>query len=205
MLSPIDIAILVLVGITAAVGFWTGFVWQVIRIISVIASIWAALVYRPVASSFLAGRVPASYRDLACTLGVFVVAMVLCYLVSYLFREVVNALKPQLTDRILGAVFGLLLGALLGAFFAFSVLEFAEEDSRILVAVENSNGARLMGRFLGHALPDGLREAVEEPEEPGVPPPAAQPAGGADLPSEPESAPAGEDPSPEAEPAAEGP
>jgi uncharacterized membrane protein required for colicin V production len=161
MLAPVDIAVLILVAVTAVIGFWTGFVWQVIRIVSLIASIWVALVYGPVVASFLGTRVPPSVRGLVSVVAVFLAAMVVLFLVGYLFRDVVNALKPQLTDRILGAGFGALLGALVAAFFAFAILEYAEEGSPMAVKVEESTVTCLIGRFLRHALPDGVRDVVD--------------------------------------------
>ena len=177
MLAPADIAVLVLMAITAVIGFWTGFIWQVIRIISVIASIWIALVYSPVVAGFMGSRLPASMRDLISTAAVFLAAMLVLYLVGYLFRDVVNALKPQVTDRILGAAFGLFLGALVAAFFAFSILEYGEQEGPLVARVEDSAIAGTMGRFLGHALPDSVRKAVEEGESAAPEPEPEKPAG----------------------------
>jgi uncharacterized membrane protein required for colicin V production len=175
LLAPADIAVLVLMAITAVIGFWTGFIWQVIRLVSVIASVWIALVYCPVVAGFMGSRLPAAMRDLVSAAAVFLAAMLVLYLVGYLFRDVVNALKPQVTDRILGAVFGTLLGAIIAAFFAFAVLEYAEEDGSLAVKVQRSAIAGSMGRFLGHALPDSVRKVVDEAEGAESPPAPERP------------------------------
>ena len=180
MLAPLDIAVLVLMAITAVIGFWTGFVWQVIRIVSVMASIWIALVYSPVVTGFLGDRIPASLRDLVSAGLVFAAAMAVLFLVGYLFRDIVNALKPQLTDRVLGAGFGVLLGALIAAFFAFCVLELGGEGNTLTARVEETTITRVMGTLLGHALPDSLRQAVNPEKGPqkgeSSAPPAVAPA-----------------------------
>ncbi|MHC4480847.1 MAG: CvpA family protein, partial [Planctomycetota bacterium] len=142
------------------IGFWTGFVWQLIRIASVVACIWVASLYCPVVASILGTRLTESVRLIASFAAVFVAGLMVCYLLGYLVRDAVNALKPQMADRVLGAAFGLFNGALVVGLFAFLVLEFGAEGSAVRTHVEQSRAASLMATGLDHSLPDGLKRRI---------------------------------------------
>ena len=125
MFGPADFVILGVVLAAAAIGFWSGFIWMLVLVGSMVACIWVTLVYHPVVAGALGAHFTEPVRLMGSAAAVFVGAILVCYLVAYLFRDIINALKPQLTDRILGAVFGVLLGVLLSAFFSFLVTRHA--------------------------------------------------------------------------------
>jgi membrane protein required for colicin V production len=162
-----DLVVVAVLVFSAVIGFWSGFIWQVVRIITLVACLAVTLFYAPI----VAASVPESLGDQAARLevaavGVFVTTLTVCYLISFLFRDLVNALKPQLTDRILGAVFGLLKGALLIAIVVLLVLKYSGHESPIRKRVEQSRTAVTMGGFLWYTLPDTVREQAPQPPEP---------------------------------------
>jgi uncharacterized membrane protein required for colicin V production len=164
ILSPVDIGILLLLLAGIAVGFWTGLIWQLICLVSVIACLWVSVVYHPVVSEFFATHVSESVSNVGGGIGVFLCALLVCYLVTFLFRGLINAIKPQLPDRVLGAVFGLLVGVLIVGVFSFFVLQYSGEDSSIGGYVKDSRGAKVMAavvRAFVYVLPDRLREGSE--------------------------------------------
>lgn len=160
LLAAADVVALVVLLATSAVGFWRGFIWQIVRLVSVVACMWVALVYHPVVARYVTSRFGESTRVIASVLGVFAATMLVCFLLTYLFRDVINALKPQFTDRILGAAFGALLGGVLVAFVSFVAIEYGSDDTVLTARVQESVGARAMGTCLRYALPDSVRDTV---------------------------------------------
>lgn len=159
-MSVMDIVVVLALIAGAALGVWTGFVWQVIRLFSVVASLWVAWMYHPVLADALSADLSEPVRQIGSAITVFVGMLLLCYLISYLFRDLVNALKPQLPDRVLGGVFGLVKTALLVGVVAFLVLRYAGGDSEMRRQVESSRSAGVMAvgakTFL-YFLPDAVQ------------------------------------------------
>jgi membrane protein required for colicin V production len=162
-LSTADLIIVGIVLAAAAIGFWLGLIWMLVLSASMVACIWVTLVYHPVVAGALGAHFTESVRLMASAAAVFVGALMVCYLVAYLFREIISAMRPQLTDRILGAIFGVLLGVLVSAFFSFLVLEYADPKAPVRPRVEQSVIARALGASFQYALPDSLRRAVVGP------------------------------------------
>ena len=162
VLTGADLVILGLVLAGAAIGFWSGFVWMLVLTGSMVGCMWVTLVYHPVVAGFMGSQFSEPVRLMGSAAVVFIGAVIVCYLVAYLFRDVLNALKPQLPDRIVGVGFGVLLGLLLSSFLSFLVLEYSDEAAPIRPHVEESVLARPMGRFFGYTLPDRLRKSVEK-------------------------------------------
>jgi len=157
LVGPVDAAFLLLLVAGIVVGFWTGLIWQLLCLVSVVGCLLVSYVYHPVVAQFLGAQEGDSWRNIGSSVGVFVASMLLCYLVSFLFRGLINAIKPQLPDRILGAVFGVVCWALIAGVFAFFILQYANEDGRVREYVEGSKGASAMAvvvRAFVYVLPD---------------------------------------------------
>jgi membrane protein required for colicin V production len=116
----LDSTILALLALGAVIGAWTGFLWQVARILSLALSLYAAIlandgVSRLFQDSFLKGvdeRIPHALAYVAVFLVVYVILHQLVWLVDRLIRAV--RLEP--IDRLLGAVVGVCkVGLVLGA------------------------------------------------------------------------------------------
>ena len=105
-----DVIILGIVLASAAIGFWSGFIWMLVLVVGMVACIWVTLVYHPVVARAFGSHFTQPMRLMGSAAAVFIGAILVCYLVAFLFRDIINALKPQLADRILGAVFGVILG-----------------------------------------------------------------------------------------------
>ncbi len=167
LFTGIDLAIIAVLLLSIGLGFYSGFIWQILRIVSVVVSLWVAWVYHPYVAESLGSSLSEPTRRIAGAILVFCGMLLVCYLVSYLFRDILNALKPQMPDRILGAVFGCCKGALLVGVVAFLVLRYAGNDSGLRRHVEESKAATAMAvcaeTFL-HLLPDKARQGVEGTE-----------------------------------------
>jgi len=140
-LTAVDCVVLGLVLLSMALGFWTGFVWQFVRIAQLVISVWVSWLYYPTVAKYLGASVPDAVRNVVAAAAIFVAVMVICYLVSFFFHGVIDALKPEMPDRLLGAVFGLIKGVMFAGFLAFMLIRFLPVGSEARTRVEGSKGA----------------------------------------------------------------
>jgi len=165
LLSPVDAGIILLLLANAAIGYWTGFIWQAIRIISLIVSVWVSSLYYPIVNEFLSAQMGKDVWWGTGALVVFLLALLACYLVAFLFRKLVNMLRPEVPDRVLGAVLGLMKGIVLLAIAAFLVLGYARQGGLVRRHVSRSVGARWMARsvtVVGQFLPGTMGQQLKE-------------------------------------------
>ena len=134
----IDVVILVALTLCAAIGFWSGFLWQVIRIASVIVAFWVAAHYHPVAAAWLGERLREPARNTVAYVAVFSAVLLLCYLASFFARAIIDKLKPGLADRVLGAVLGLVKGVLVCGILVLGVLAYGGEDGKLHSELDGS-------------------------------------------------------------------
>lgn len=162
----LDISILLFLAVCAILGFWTGFVWQVIRLAGVVFAIYVGLLYGSVVARYLRAvgiELGATARNVLCPLGVTVLALLVCYLIAFLFRGAINTIKPEKADRVAGALFGLIKGALLVGVVSLVTVRGGGEGSRWRAHLVRSDLARATayGVHVAEAiLPAGLKKRI---------------------------------------------
>lgn len=135
-----------------ALGFWTGFAWQVVRILSVAAGLVLAWVFHDDVARLLGGEVPPFLARIGAAILIFVLALILSYVLSFLLRRPLDAIKPKTPDRLLGAAFGLVKVLLVVGGLAFAVLSYGEKGSSLRQLIQDSPGARTTARCVGAVL-----------------------------------------------------
>ena len=186
MLSWVDIGLLVIVGLSAVVGLWRGFLVEVASILVWGAAFWLAFVYgadvAPLFEHWVAA--PSARLFLGYAL-LFVAALVIGGLATWLLGRVVKSTGLSGTDRLLGLVFGLLRGFALGCvlvlLFGFTPMPADPwwKESRLLPGFQS--GAEWMREWLPatvaehvdftpmQMLPGGLLPALPGQPEPDAP------------------------------------
>ena len=105
----LDIVILVVLGIGAAMGFATGLLWQVARVVSLGASLYAAIAINTAAADWLALQwkdVNPAVNHIVAFIGVFLAVYVTLYLITRMIHKAIKATKLETLDRVLGALLG---------------------------------------------------------------------------------------------------
>ncbi|MHC5035234.1 MAG: CvpA family protein [Planctomycetota bacterium] len=161
ILSAADLALILLLLAGVVIGFWSGFVWQLVCILALVVTTWFTLAYHPVVAGLFGTKLSEPVRLMISAAAVFVGGLLVCYLLGFLIRDMVNAMKPRMADRVLGAAFGLFNAALLIGALAFVVLQYADKDGGVYSLVESSKGASLMAACLEQALPRGVRRRIK--------------------------------------------
>jgi membrane protein required for colicin V production len=115
MLTTADLVLLAIVGLSAVVGLWRGFVVEVMSLAVWVAAFWLAFAFGDDISALFADAVQASGARLFLGYAVtFVAALLVGGLATWLMGKLVRSTGLSGTDRILGLGFGLLRGAALG-------------------------------------------------------------------------------------------
>lgn len=127
----VDAAVILVALLSAGLGFWTGFVWQIIRLFTWIAAIWLAGLYNVMVAGWLGEMLTPEIRAFLGFLAVFLVVLVIGHLIGHLARSIIEALNVTFTDRILGAILGGAKGLLLCGALAVAILTYLPADSPV--------------------------------------------------------------------------
>jgi membrane protein required for colicin V production len=106
----LDITLLIVLGIGAALGFWSGLLWQVARVVSLGLSLYLAVAANASAADWLGQQFkdtgPAACRIIAFGL-VFAGVYLFLYLFTRLIHQTIKEAHLELVDRFLGALLGM--------------------------------------------------------------------------------------------------
>lgn len=137
-MNLIDLAILLVLGLSALLGLVRGVLTEVLSLLVWIAAIFLAMAFGDQAAASLAIIESPLLRSVAAHLGVFVLVLLLGNLLIWLLRTVIHGIGLSIPDRLLGACFGavrgyaiVLVGVLVAGFTPW-VEAAAWRESRLL-------------------------------------------------------------------------
>jgi uncharacterized membrane protein required for colicin V production len=105
----LDITILVLLGLGAGLGFWSGLLWQVARVLSLGLSLYAAVLLNEPATQLLDEAVRGIDPHIAqgaAYVAVFLGVYLTLFICTRLLHTTIKATQLDLIDRLLGALLG---------------------------------------------------------------------------------------------------
>lgn len=183
MLNWFDYALLLVLGVSMAVGLWRGFVVEVLSLTVWVAAFWLAMAFGADVAARLTAVESVSARMLLGHAGVFLGVLVLGGLLTWAIGKVIANTGLSGTDRVLGVGFGLLRGLVLVcvAVLLMGFTPMPQEpwwsESRLLPQVQG--GAEWMVGFLppdaAKLIEFELPSTMAELPFPDAPPPAAEP------------------------------
>lgn len=164
LLTWVDLALLMVLGVSVVVGAIRGFVYEALSLAAWVVAYFAS----PFLAPWVQGWLPADSREagwqgVASVVLAFVLILVLVSLVAKLLRALLHATPLKAVDRLLGCGFGLLRGVLLcllaGVLVGMTPLRqhptWTQSHARpVLVGVLRS---------LAPLLPGGLHQWLERP------------------------------------------
>lgn len=112
----LDICLLAILGLGAILGFWSGLLMQIARLLCLGASVYATLAANAPVTAFVRERIaPDANESLVRGLayvGVFLAVYIALFSLSRLLYRVVRATKLEMLDRLGGALLGMVKMAL---------------------------------------------------------------------------------------------
>ena len=112
----IDFILLGIIGISALLSLWRGFVKEAVSLASWIVALWVAMLFFHDLSSWLARWIDTpSIRDVLGFAMWFVATVLIGGLIGYLAGQLVSKTGLSATDRALGMVFGIARGIVIVA------------------------------------------------------------------------------------------
>lgn len=112
-----DIIIVSLIGLSALISLFRGFVRETLSLASWILAFWTAITFaHPLAEMFLQKYIKSPTLQLAAAFGgLFLLTLIACGILNYFISTLVDKTGLSGTDRMLGVVFGLARGIVLVA------------------------------------------------------------------------------------------
>src|SRR5580704_5262774 len=98
----LDILILVVLGLGAAMGFASGLLWQVARVIGLGVSLYLAIVVNAEVTAWLGEHwkdTNLAFNHIVAFIGVFIVVYLVLYLITRLIHRAIKATKLEMMDR----------------------------------------------------------------------------------------------------------
>jgi len=116
VITGFDIAVAVVVLLSALIGVLRGFIRETLSLISWVLAFWIAFTFSPKASVYFAPYLTTpALQVVAAFAALFLVALLIASLLSYLLYKLFKATGITGTDRALGALFGVARGVILVA------------------------------------------------------------------------------------------
>jgi uncharacterized membrane protein required for colicin V production len=106
----LDTTILIVVLVGAGLGFWSGLLWQVARVVCLALALYATLVFNDAVTEMIQEHLArgADPRVLhgSAYVGVFIATYLALFLVARLLQKTIRAARLEAADRLLGACLG---------------------------------------------------------------------------------------------------
>ena len=127
-MTPVDYLIVLVLVVSAGVGFWRGFVKEALALLTLLVAIWLAWRFAALVEPKLANWAADQEVRIWIARGViFALALVLGALASWVARQLIRHTGLTGVDRMLGGVFGFARGVLIVGLLVLA-LDFLDLD-----------------------------------------------------------------------------
>tara|TARA_R100001143_G_scaffold29905_2_gene29157 strand:- start:244 stop:720 length:477 start_codon:yes stop_codon:yes gene_type:complete len=119
MLNWVDVAILIVVGISAVFGISRGFVREVLSVLAWIAAIVVARLYSPHLAPFFTVTDNETARYALAFAVLCLITLIVGGIINHFMARLVSMVGLQMTDRLLGTLFGVARGVIIVAIVVY--------------------------------------------------------------------------------------
>ena len=169
----LDITLLIVLGIGAAMGFCSGLLWQIARVVSLALSMYVAILTNTSAAAWLDEQwkdVNPAVNRIAAFIAVFLLVYLTLYLITRLLHNAIKASKLETLDRVFGALLGAakmaaLAACICGGIAALDLPIVKEWFEQATIAPHFAKGTDAVVRWIPQSSRDHLDEGVQQVRE----------------------------------------
>lgn len=164
----LDTVILAVLAFGALAGAFTGFLWQLSRIVTLILAIYCTVIFHdsatPLVKRLLLPDAPELIPSLTAYGLVFVLVCAVMFTVTFVLHKVIEQVELQWFNRLLGALFGVAKAALVLGVVLFGLSGYDSSNA----VISQSKVAKPMVesvRWGATLLPESYRKQIEAYKE----------------------------------------
>jgi membrane protein required for colicin V production len=169
----LDIIILVVLGVGAAMGFCSGLLWQVARVVSLALSVYLAIMANASAADWLGAQwkdVNPAVNRIAAFIAVFLLVYLILYLITRLLHQAIKATKLETFDRVLGALLGAakmaaVVACVCAVMAALDLQIFKEWFEQATLAPHFAKGTEVIVGWIPQSYRDRADECIHQVRE----------------------------------------
>jgi uncharacterized membrane protein required for colicin V production len=158
----LDYTFIAILCLSAALGFWSGLMWQAYGIFCLVVSYFSAIALARIIPLPFANRLSPGTASILEHVIFFVAVLVASVSLGLLIRKVLH-LYPNLMGRFLGMVLGLLQGLVLCGVLAVGLVEYSSGNLRQTAeASEVVSTFASIAQFLSVVIPGDIKRNFED-------------------------------------------
>lgn len=173
-LTWIDLVVLAVVGLSAAISLMRGLVAEITSLAIWVVAIVAASRLAGVAADLMPRSLPAPLQQSAAFLAVLILVLVLGKILTIALRQAVKAAGLGMVDRLLGTIFGLARGGLMVVVLAILGAMTSLPSQPAWKKAKTREALELGIRTAAPWLPETMEEKVRMPKQSSANPDAAR-------------------------------
>jgi membrane protein required for colicin V production len=166
----LDILILVVLGVGAAMGFCTGLLWQVARVVSLALSLYLAIMSNTPVADWLGQQwndINPGVSRIVAFITVFVCVYLILYMITRLIHRAIKATKLETLDRVLGALLGavkmgLIVACVCAVMVALDLQIFKDWFEHATIAPQFAKGTEIAVGWIPQQYRDQANEGVQQ-------------------------------------------
>ncbi len=166
----LDVLILIVLGVGAAMGFYTGLLWQVARVVSLAVSIYLAITINTPAAEWLGQQwkdVNPVVDRIVAFIAVFLLVYLILYWITRLLHKAIKATKLETLDRLLGALLGVakmaaIVACVCGVMAALDLQVFKDWFERAALAPYFARGTEVAVAWIPPETREQANEGIQQ-------------------------------------------
>jgi membrane protein required for colicin V production len=162
-MNPLDITISVVLGFCLIRGFFRGLVKELASIVGVLAGFFAANLYYPLLSEFLARWISqTAYLNILSFLLIFCSVFIVISVLGIIIRYLMNITSLGWFDRLFGVGFGVVKGLLIVSVVLLALTTFLPKQSPVIKDSALAPYVMVVADKMGKVVSREMRDTFDE-------------------------------------------
>ncbi len=155
-MTAFDYAVVIVILLSAGLGIWRGFIYEIFALGAWITAIVSAVVFGQKVAIWMTFNIDEWLKLVAAYALVFIAVFITVSVTGYVFTKIVRAVGLSPVDRGLGAMFGIVRGVLIVTVLVFLAGFSGLRQSDWWQQSASAKPFEVMASILRHRLPDSV-------------------------------------------------